>query len=164
MRNATLVVILTLTLASCGTVRDSRLNPVNWFGRSTSEQPQPDPDAAVNPLLPERRATSFLLERDEEQDGTPVAQIDSLVVERRPGGAILRVVGSDPNAALFDVKLVRDAEADDGTLSYTLRALRAPGQSGATRVTAAAFASDQDLDGIGIIRVQGAGNAQVSRR
>ena len=73
------------------------------------------------------------------------------------------------NQTLFDHNSAPDGGGSsillaNGTLSYTLRALRAPGQSGATRVTAAAFASDQDLDGIGIIRVQGAGNAQVSRR
>ncbi|MDJ0821684.1 MAG: hypothetical protein QNJ09_07745 [Paracoccaceae bacterium] len=160
------LLVSALVLTSCGTIRDSRLNPFNWFGRSTSE---PVASETVNPLIPRRRASIFRASRDETYLGRPVAEISQLVVERRPGGAIIRVEGIADRAGPFDVRLIKDDGASTGpTLAYTLRALQAAGPRNlgprARTVTAAVFVSESDLLGIRTIRVTGARNAQVTRR
>ncbi len=155
-----------LVLTSCGTIRDSRLNPFNWFGRSTSE---PVVSEEVNPLIPRRRASIFRASEEEVYLGRPVGEISQLVVERRPGGAIIRVTGIADRAGPFEVRMIKDEDASTGgVLAYTLNALQSSGPRGtgprARTVTAAVFVSDSDLLGIRTIRVTGARNALVTRR
>ena len=84
-----------LALAGCGGFRDSRINPRNWFGRSTSRAR--DTAAAStggNPLIPEDDESIFRRRnREEVYPGTPVDQITALAVERTSDGAIIRATG-----------------------------------------------------------------------
>ncbi|MEO0939812.1 MAG: hypothetical protein AAFY38_16800 [Pseudomonadota bacterium] len=172
MRPLTLLVISSLALGACG-LRDSRVNPFNWFGNSRAEPVEQTAPEAVNPLIPARSNGIFATARAEAEiyRGTPVAVISALSVERVPGGAIVRATGTDRVQGLYDVRLTpeNDGEAVNGVLSWRLEALRPAGarQGGAEatrRVTAAVALTDQDLRGVSTIRVSGLENARTSRR
>ena len=166
------LVISTLVLTSCSTVRDSRMNPFNWFGRSTSEPVRATDVGDSNPLIPARRRNPLGLVTSNEDApyvAPPIAQISELLVERRSGGAILRVTGIADRPGPYEVKLVKSTGVTDpGVLSYDMRAYQQPGPRNtgplARTVIAATWLSDQDLAGIRSIRVAGRDNAQVSRR
>lgn len=166
----TLLILATLVLTSCSSVRESRFNPGNWFGSS-----QPDPeamnvaDAEVNPLIPRRRASIFFNNQAEAFAGRPIAEINELLVERRPGGAIIRATGTADRAGPFDVRLIPDIEAStDSTLVLDLKALQSAGPRSvgarARQVTVGQWVTDQELRGIRTITVRSANNARSVRR
>lgn len=164
------LIVASMVLAGCATVRDSRVNPFNWFGKSRSQAVNTSTETGqTNPLIPERAAISFFNKQPESYGGQPVETITQLLIERRPGGAIVRVTGVADRNGPFDVRLIKDETAPgDQTLSYTLRAIQQPGarSSGprARTVTAADWLTDQELFGVSTIRVAGRTNAQASRR
>lgn len=165
------LIVASLALSGCATMRESRVNPMNWFGGS-APTPMADPAAtgANNPLIPAERASVFRRNEGEPvYGGRPVQVIDELLVERRPGGAIIRVTGIAERVGPFEVRIVEDiAQTGNGTLAYTLKALQSPGPRGtgehARKVTAAIWLTDQELSGVSAIRVAGASNALVTRR
>ncbi|KAA8605871.1 hypothetical protein AL036_16950 [Salipiger aestuarii] len=171
--NTTLSVLIVASIAvsGCATVRESRVNPFNWFGGSSSEPvAQATGSGGANPLIPEKRGSFFRPDDTEEvYPGWPVGTIDELLIERRPGGAIIRVTGIADRAGPFDVRLTEDAaQSGPSTLAYTLRALQSAGPRNAgvnaRKVTAALWLTEQELAGIQEIRVTGASNALVTRR
>jgi len=163
----------TLTLGACGIVRDSALNPTNWFGRSTSEPVAAGETAAVNPLIPQ---TSGLFSRRNAAavlyPGVPVDEITELTIERVSGGAIVRVTGLGARQGVHDVQLTpADAEgiAVNGVLTYRLEGVMpqratAPGGAASREVTAALRITDQDLRGVSTIRVEAQRNARSASR
>jgi len=168
----TTVLIATLGLSACG---ESRLNPVNWFGNGRSQPVAQEAAVETNPLIPiEERGSLFRAfgRRDIEYTGTPVDQITELVIERVPGGAIVRASGVSSYDGPFGVQLTpanEDGEPVDGVLTYRLEAER-PRDVGRTTttqvrtVTAAVRLTDRDLAGVRTIRVEGVRNAQTSAR
>lgn len=171
--NTTLSVLIVASIAvsGCATVRESRVNPFNWFGGSSSVPvAQTGGTGAANPLIPEKSESIF--RRDEAEAvyaGWPVGTIGELLIERRPGGAIIRVTGIADRAGPFDVRIIEDkAQTSPSTLAYTLEALQSAGPRNtsvhARTVTAAIWLTDQELVGIREIRVTGANNALVTRR
>lgn len=165
-RQVTLLLASALILTSCGTVRESRFNPFNWFGNSRSAPIEATDDE--NALIP-RRNSIFARREAAAYAGQPIGEITELLVEPRPGGAILRASGVADRAGPFDVRLVKEDEASDAqTLTYSLRVLQAPGPRDvgpwARTVTAAVPLTFQDLRGIRTIRVQGARNQRVTSR
>jgi hypothetical protein len=164
-----LLLLSAMLLGACGTVRESRLNPFNWFGAARSTPVADAAESDVNPLIPPQRRSIFYAERDTSYRGTEVAQVTGLFVERRPGGALIRAEGVVARQGAFDVRLIKmPEESDETTMVYALQALQPPrgaaGPESARRVTAAEFVTDNELAGIRTIRVQGATNAQTSRR
>ncbi|APZ54820.1 hypothetical protein [Salipiger abyssi] len=167
-KSLSVLIVAGVVLTGCGTVRESRMNPFNWFGGSEPVTVNTAATGADNPLIPARRASIF---RPGEEDyaGWPVETIEELLIERRPGGAIIRVTGIADRAGPFDVRIVEDEAASDAdTLVYELQALQSAGPRNvgprARMVTAAIWLTEQELAGIREIRVQGASNARVSRR
>lgn len=166
MRTPILALLLAgMTLTACGSIRDSGLNPFNWFGRSRAETlPATGP---VNPLIPTGGGL-FSRRGPAAYTGTPVAVIKDLVIERAAGGAIIRVKAVADRQGPFEVRLIKDDDAKDGTLSYTLKALQTPtrlvGPETAREIVAAKFVTDGDLAGIRTIRVKGAKNARSTSR
>lgn len=163
-----LLIVAAMVLTGCATISESRFNPINWFGQSRSE-PVTTEAGETNPLIPRRRASIFFGERDAAYRGRPVGEVSELLVERRPGGAIIRVEGIADRVGPFDVRLTRDeAESDAQTLTLTLRALQQAGPRNtgplARRVMAAVWITDQDLRGIRTIRVKGERNIRTVRR
>ncbi len=139
-------------LSGCATVSESRLNPFNWFGSDDEETL--DPIAVEN----ERRPL--------------VSEITNLVIERTPGGAIVRVTGLTPTQGWFAPALVNldpFGNAVNGVMSYSFRAVP-PEQT--TRVStvqsrelsAAVFISNAALRDVRVIQVTGARNSRAARR
>ena len=140
-------------VASCATVRDSRINPFNWFGRSAETRAVAATPAA--PVDPRR----------------PVGQVIDMAVEPRPGGAILRATGLPPTQGHWDAALVLDPVAE-GASELTYRFLVQPpvvprpaGTPQSREVTVAVYLSDVRLEGIRRVTVAGETNARtVTRR
>ncbi len=155
---------LTLTTAGCGTIRDSKLNPFNWFGRDTA--------APVETLAP-RGGYPVKVGKPNQQQ---VAQVSSLSVEKIPSGAIITAMGLPPTQGYWDTDLVplNDGAPDEnGTVTYVFMVSRPPADSAAARrvmtpqsreVSAAAFLSTYKLQGVRKIVVQGVSNARSVAR
>ena len=107
------LLILATLAAGCGTVRDLRLiRHLNWFGGATSRPVATQTAVGANRLLPQRtRAGLFSRETQEVYAAPPIAVIDELLIERRPGGAIIRTTGIAERAGPFDVRLVAEEQA-----------------------------------------------------
>lgn len=167
MRKQVLALLLmTMTVTACGTVRDSRFNPFNWFGGSTST-PVQTADGEVNPLIPRRNP--ILTRREQRYAGTPVENVTELNIRRVQGGAIIEVTGVMRSAGSFDVRLTKEESDRPDTLVYTMRALQPRSTAGvgtaySRTVTAATRLTDQDLAGIRIIQVKARQNVRSSRR
>lgn len=144
----TLVVLA--TVVGCARVKDSRLNPFNWFGRS------------------ERVATVAVVPGTGTLQLNLVSQITELRVEQAPGGAIIRATGLPPRQGYYDGELVL-VNAEDGVLSYQFAISPPPGQTRVStqrsrEVVIAQFVSSQRLEGVRQIRVSAAANALAVRR
>lgn len=157
------LLVATLTLSGCGAVRDSWVNPMNWFGRSRAEAP---PAEGVNPLIPQRSKMSRPVA---VYGGVPVESISELTAERTPGGAMIRVTGVATREGAYDVRLIPLGAPEKGVLSYSLNVVypnKKTDRAGAPArtVTAAIALTDQQLDGVKTIRVVGETNARSVKR
>ena len=147
-------------------MRDSVINPRNWFGRSKSEAVSSGP---VNPLIPQRGGV-FSRKPEAEFVGLPVATVSQLRVERVADGAIVHVKGVTDTQGWHDIRLIKDENASKkGTLTFSLRGLRSPhreliGPTQSREVVAATSLTQNDLVGVRTIRVVGAKNARSTRR
>ena len=145
-----LLLTLCAILAGCGGFRESRLNPLNWFGRS-----QPREAVVVA-----------------EQPGDPRPLVQTVVgmsVEPMPGGAIVRARGQAPTQGWWAAELVQAEAGAERALVYEFRLLPPVGPADVStpqsrEVDVAIFVSDYKLDQIGEIVVQGATNARSARR
>ena len=152
LRAAILSALVLTTMAGCG---QSRLNPFNWF-RSAPE------GETLAPLELEARVDRRPL----------VAEITSLVVERTPGGAIIRATGLPPEQGWYDPELVnedRDGRPIDGVLAISFRA-RPPleptrvSTAQSRELSAAVYISDIALGEANQIVVTGSQNSRAARR
>lgn len=147
----TFAMTLVLVLSACGGFRDSRLNPLNWFGGSR-----------------EARAEEFGLAA--VADKRPlVDQVLELVIEPTPQGALVRAKGLSPMQGYYDAELVPRPIDENGVLVFDFRLMPPPfnkpvGATVTREVTVAAALSNIKLEGITQIVVQGANNARSSRR
>ncbi|WP_375256927.1 hypothetical protein [Citreimonas sp.] len=161
-------VVAAMVLGGCAGLRESRVNPFNWFGRAEPVAVATDATEAANPLIPRRRASIFRCDEPVVYAGQPVMRIEDLAVERRPGGAIVRATGVAERLGPWAVRLVPVADLPEaGVLSFELRARLQPAPVGtelARTLTAAVDLSDQQLAGVTQIRVVGATNALAVRR
>lgn len=141
-----------LTLAGCGAVRESRLNPFNWFGGSEETEPQ----AALPGAPVDRRML--------------VEEVVAMSVERLPGGVIVRATGLPATQGYWEAELVA-RPVEDGELIYDFRIFppitNEPVSTPQSReVVVATYLSDFRIesDGIRQVTVQGGQNARTSRR
>ena len=130
-----------LALVGCG-LGQTRLNPLNWFGRDSSERIESA--AAAVPTRPVSAAPM-------------------------PGGAIISTVGLPPTQGFWEAQLVRLPTEAPGTLLLEFRILppiepKPAGTQPSREVLAGTFISDQDLAGIRTITVQGRQNRRSIRR
>lgn len=145
-----LLVTLCLALASCGGLRDSRLNPLNWFGKSQAREVI---------VLPEKGADARPLVED----------VVSMTVEPMPGGAIVRARGLTPTQGWWKAELVPLPLDENGVLVYEFRLIPPLEKTDVNtprsrEVDVAIFISDFKLDAVREIVVQGANNARSARR
>lgn len=157
---------LTLTLSACGSVRESRLNPFNWFGRSEASR------------VAEARTVA------ERADPRPlVDQVTAMSIERLPGGAILRATGLPPTQGFWDAELVpvpqvSETRGADGTVTrmidrsvlvFDFRLAPPPyaarqGTEWSREVEVATYLTDNDLAGVTRVVVRGARTERMARR
>lgn len=146
--------VLVMTLTACGRLRESRLNPFNWFSRG------------------ERVETTDVAAPVERADGRQlVANVTSLVIERTKGGAIIRATGLPPTQGFWAAELVpvEGSEVESGELVYEFLIFPPPTPQPAStqrsrEITAATFLTDFRLDAISSITVRGAATSQSARR
>ncbi len=167
------LLVASLTLGACGMVRNSALNPGNWFGRSTSVAIAPTDGKPVNPLIPQ--SSGLFGNRNKGPAvyiGEPFDEITDLTIERVAGGAIVRATGLAARQGIYSVQLTPATEDEtpvDGVLTYRLEGVEpdkntAVGGPATREVTAARKVTDQSLRGVTTIRVEGLRNARTSRR
>lgn len=155
------VLTLSLVLAGCGGFRGSRLNPLNWFGKSRSEVATLAPEGGYGTLASDRRVL--------------VDQVTSLEIRRTPEGAIISAAGVPPTQGWWDAELVAENNGlpVDGTMTYRfVVAEPLPGTPPASRVltpesrevTAGAFLSNIALQEVRRIVVTGALNSRSVNR
>lgn len=139
-----------LIVAGCGGIRESRLNPFNWFGRA---EPRETVAAVATP----------------EDARLLVEQVVDLKVEPFSTGAIIRARGIPPSQGWWDAELVARPLDENGVLVFDFRVFPpiAPTPQGTPRsreITVATSLSNVRLDEVREIVVQGATNALSSRR
>lgn len=146
--------IMVLALGGCGAVRESRMNPMNWFGRSNVETLAP---AGGWTTTADRRAL--------------IPVVTDLEVLRTPEGAIIQAAGQTATQGWWDVELrpTNDGRPVDGALVYEF-VVAAPlspaavGSEASRHVTAAVKVSNRRLEGVRQVIVRGAQNQrQVNR-
>ena len=148
----TALLIAALSLGGCGKIRDSRINPFNWFGRSQASQAVAVAAAPVDGRL-------------------LVDQVIDMEVARQPGGAIVRATGLPPTQGWWDAALVAEngGQPVDGVLSYRFVVFQPVGQARVStarsrELTAAVYVSDIKLEDVRKIVVLGAQNSRSSGR
>ncbi len=156
-RIVTVTLVVTLVVAGCGRIRDSRFNPFNWFGGSQSQS---------------REVSALEAGMVAKVDPRPlVDQVTVMTVNRTPQGAIIQATGLPPTQGFWDAELVaeNDGEPVDGVLTYRFvvsepQGARRVSTPQSREVTAAAFVTNRKLDDISKIVVQGLRNSHVSSR
>ncbi len=152
---------LSLVLAGCGGIRESRLNPFNWFGKSQEQATTLEPTEGYT--------------KSPDDFRIPVAQVTQLAIKPVHGGAVITAVGLPQTQGWWDTELVaaNDGLPENGVLNFTfIVAEPVPGTPVASRVstpesrevTVATFLSHQKLAGVTRITVTGAGNARTISR
>jgi hypothetical protein len=155
MRKLLAAICILGLLGACG-LRESRLNPFNWFGKGREERVavQRGPLAETRPL---------------------VAEVLSLTVDRMPGGAIVNAMGLPPTQGHWDADLVPVLTGADGqplppqvmVFEFRLKPPPRPAPAGTQRsreVLVGTFLSDQKLERVREITVIGQLNRRTARR
>lgn len=141
---------LGLALAGCGGLRQSRLNPFNWFRKS------------------EPRETIVLPGETTDPRGL-VETVLSMNVEPIPGGAVIRARGLTPTQGWWNAELVGRDVDENGVLVYEFRLLPPAGRTDVNtqrsrEIDVAIYISDIKLQDVREVVVQGATNARSARR
>jgi len=150
----TLLLVATLAVSACGGLRESRLNPRNWFGSSTED------------ARPELGPSSDVI------DGRPlVPAVTAMTIESTSSGAIVRAEAVMPSAGWWDAQLLPEnyGRPVGGVLTFRFVAAApvtpAPGPTEATRtITAVVALTQAQLDTASEIVVVGETNSRRSRR
>lgn len=155
MKSSALVTLaVVVSLAGCGAIRDSKVNPFNWFGKSRAETTE----VALNP--------------NERKDGRIlVDQVTALRINRTPSGAVIEAVGLPPTQGFWfaDLVALNDGYVVDGVLTYEFRIARpitrkSQGTPQTREVTVATAISKSKLASARQIRVVGARSSRSSSR
>ena len=166
MRRQVIVSGLVLMLVTgCATIKESRINPLNWFGKSEPVTVLNDGTAVtvLPSLAPRKGYPNFV-------DTRPLAPVISdVTVVRSASGAIITATATLPTLGYFDAELVRVATDRADVAAYEFR-LRPPtsnaptGTAAQRQITAAKSLSNEEIAGIRTIVVEGAAGARQIRR
>lgn len=162
--------VAALTLSACGSWRDSRANPSNWFGKSTPSEPTQVDE--TNALIPQRGGKGLFDGPEAVDISVPIATVTELRVDPTSTGAILVATGVAARQGAYDAQLRLNSSEEDqknGVLAFTFRVVypdyaTAQGTERTRTITEAVNLSKQDLEGIRLIRVSAAQNARETRR
>ena len=152
----TLILCLGLVLTGCARLAESRLNPLNWFGRSAPVVAT-TADGQIQPLVPPGQAAA------EDTRGV-INQIVDLQIEQTSSGAIVRATGLAATQGFYSAELVLASSAD-GNVVYDFRVaapagFEAIGTEASRRITVALELSVAELAGLRSVTVRGAQNAR----
>jgi len=145
------ILAISLTVSACGRIRDSRINPFNWFGRDRTETVAVTDEALL-------------------RDPRPfVAEVLSLKIEPTPEGAIIRVVGLPTLQGYWNAELVEIERDDLSTLTYEFRVTPPPFQTRQStqrsrEIIVAKEVSTNRLNKIRTITVIGQSNRRAVKR
>jgi hypothetical protein len=154
-----LILGLVLTVGACAQISGSRLNPLNWFGGSTSVA-APTSGGVLRPLIPEGARAVVADTR------VLVGEVTGLVIEPTATGAIIRATGNVPGPGYFNAQLVLVGVAE-GVLTYEFRVAQPAGGASATAtrsLTVATTLTRAQLASLRRIEVVGRTNARVVNR
>lgn len=170
----TVLLVSGLLVSACGW-SNSRLNPSNWFDKSTEIDPVVvDDNASVNPLMAgqtERKGLG-IFDRPEAEDRSVLIQnVTELRIDPAASGAIVYAVGLAQRQGAFDAELIPEPRDDDNLSTLTLnfkvtypKTNTTIGNEATRTVNVAYNLSVDDLAEISTIRVVAAENARESRR
>ena len=152
MRKAVLAgLAAVMVVGGCATVRESRLNPFNWFGRSQEQRAVAQAAAQI--------------------DGgrVQVDQVTELAIEPTVGGAIIRAKGVPATQGWYMAELIREDGQKPEELVFRFVVKRPQGDTrtgtpASREITVAEFVTTQQLEAIRTITVTGAQNARSTRR
>lgn len=158
MRRTVIVLMAaSIALGGCGRVRNSWVNPFNWFGGGATEVAQvaPAETDAGTPVPTDARAL--------------IQQVTDVQFDRYQGGVIVRATGLPPSQGWWQAELVARPLDEDGVLVYDFRVFPPAGVTQANtprsrEITAAASVSNYKLESIRRIVVQGESNAMGGNR
>ena len=147
--------VLVLALSACGTMRESRLNPRNWFSSDSTETLVP---AAGWGTTVDRRAL--------------VPVVTEMEVLRTPEGAVVQATGVTGTQGWWDAELraINDERPVNGALIYEfvlaspMSSTTAMGTDASRTVTAGVKLSNRRLEGVRRIVVRGAQNQREITR
>ncbi|MBR3371000.1 MAG: hypothetical protein IKG52_10265 [Rhodobacteraceae bacterium] len=147
--------VLVLALSACGTMRESRLNPRNWFSSDSTETLVP---AAGWGTTVDRRAL--------------VPVVTEMEVLRTPEGAVVQATGVTGTQGWWDAELraINDERPVNGALIYEfvlaspMSSTTATGTDASRTVTAGVKLSNRRLEGVRRIVVRGAQNQREITR
>lgn len=139
-----------LVVAGCARVRESRVNPFNWFGGA-------------------QREARFELPAEVQDDRLLAPEVLDLSVERYSAGALVKVVARTPSQGWWDAELVARPIDENGVLVYDLRMFppltdTPAGTPSSREITVVASVSAVTLERVSRIVVQGETNALSSGR
>lgn len=149
-----MAVAAVMMVAGCATVRESRVNPLNWFG-----SPEAAPVAAAPVAGPVGRTDGRVL----------VPQVTALHIERTTGGAIVRATGVAATQGWYQAALVPAADSTEEALVYEF-VVQAPadvtraGAPQSREIPVATFLRGVQLERLSTITVRGATNGMSTRR
>ncbi|SFI67544.1 hypothetical protein [Celeribacter neptunius] len=166
MRRQVIISGLVLSLlAGCATVRDSKFNPLNWFGASepVAVDEYGQQVVVLKTLAPRKGYPVFV-------DTRPLAPaISDVQVVKSASGAIITASAALPSTGYYDAELLRMPSDQPGVAIFEFR-LRPPAEAAPTgttaqrRITAAKSLSNAEIAGIRTIIVKGAEGARQVRR
>jgi hypothetical protein len=141
---------LAVAVAGCAGVRQSRLNPFNWFRKSQPRE-------------------TIVLPKEGSDPRDLVETVLSMNVEPIPGGAVVRARGLTPTQGWWNAELVPQDLDDKGVLVYEFRLLPPVGKTDVNtqqsrEIDVAIYISDVKLENVREIVVQGATNARSASR
>lgn len=166
MRRQVIISGLVLSLlAGCATVRESKFNPLNWFGKSeavTVDQ-NGQPVVVLKTLAPRKGYPAFT-------DTRPLAPaLSDVKMVKSASGAIVTATAPLPSLGYYDAELVAVPSERADTLVFDFR-LRPPseaapqGSAAQRHITAAKSLSTAEIAGIRTVIVKAANGARQVRR
>ena len=157
MKKTLILLTLTTALTACATVRDSRVNPLNWFDRDKAATTSFEEE--LKPLVPESKVVTTIDTRPQ------IASVSSVEVAPAQGGFLVTATGLPSQAGGFNADLVPTGQ-DGGVLTLSFRIVY-PDRAvtgRATAVNTARFFSNGDYPGVSSVRVTGQSNSVTRRR
>jgi hypothetical protein len=153
MRAIGSILILSLALSSCTSLRNSRVNPLNWF--------KPETSAGKKSLIPQE---SMLRRKPKViYAGTPVHVINLATFEPTIDGKILRIAAQTASMGASDIRIETLDDQGDGVMRLVVKAVLPAGAPTGTdknrAISAARFFSNQDLEKYKTFEVSGANNS-----